>query len=156
MQNKAVKRWSLAGTGLVALTLLSACSPASDVQTTTATEISWQQQNTTVINYFAEWCAPCLRELPELNEFYHQQVADNPQLQLIGVSFDPMSNQQIRALVGKHGIEFPLALAQPVPNFPFARPNMLPATYVVHPDGSVTGPLMGEQTVESLRQATTK
>ena len=26
-----------------------------------------------IVNYFAEWCAPCLREIPELNHFHLQQ-----------------------------------------------------------------------------------
>lgn len=153
MHNKAVKRFFTTGAGLAALSLLTACSPAADVKTTTEQSVNWHESKTTVINYFAEWCAPCLRELPELNEFYHQQVANDATVDLIGVSFDPMTNEQIHGLVAKHGIEFPLALAEPVPNFPFARPKMLPATYIVHPDGDVTGPLMGEQTVESLSEA---
>jgi len=46
-----------------------------------------------------------------------------------------------------------LALMEPAPKFPFQRPQMLPATYVIKPDGSVKGPLMGEQDLESLENA---
>tara|TARA_B100000242_G_scaffold264982_1_gene212877 strand:- start:240 stop:695 length:456 start_codon:yes stop_codon:yes gene_type:complete len=138
----------------LAVLLLGACSPQPDITTTADDNVSWQQQDATVvINYFAEWCAPCLRELPELNEFYHQDVANNPELKLIGVSFDPLDNEQIRALAQRHGIDYPLALAQPPANYPFERPKMLPATYVVFPDGRVKGPMMGEQTLTSLRAA---
>lgn len=137
-----------------AAVLVASCSKPADVQTTDGETLSWQQQDTTVVvNYFAEWCAPCLRELPELNEFYHDDVKDDPQLKLIGVSFDALNNEQINDLAVRHSIDYPLALAQPVAKFPFERPKMLPATYVIFPDGKVTGPMMGEQTLGSLRQA---
>ena len=42
-----------------------------------------------------------LRELPELNEFHHQKPEN---VTLIGVSFDPMSNEDLAALKKKHGI----------------------------------------------------
>ncbi|WP_255801635.1 TlpA disulfide reductase family protein [Idiomarina loihiensis] len=103
-----------------------------------------------VVNYFAEWCAPCLRELPELNEFNQHKAKD---VELVGVSFDPMSNAELAELKQRHGIEFQLALMEPAPKFPFQRPQMLPATYVIKPDGSVKGPLMGEQDLESLENA---
>lgn len=136
------------------LGLLTACSPEPDVQLTNGEVVSWQNtEKTIVVNYFAEWCAPCLRELPELNEFYHQQAQADDRLQLVGVSFDPLNNQQIRQLKQQQGIDYPLALATPAPKFPFERPNMLPATYIIAADGTVHGPLMGEQTLTSLQQA---
>lgn len=159
MQSRVVKqtvrtttsRWLLAAS---MFGLLAACSPQPDVTTTSDQQVNWQQQDgTVVVNYFAEWCAPCLRELPELNEFYHQDVAGNDDLQLIGVSFDPLTNEQIHQLAERHGIEYPLALSEPAPAFPFERPKMLPATYIIKADGSVKGPLMGEQSLDSLREA---
>ncbi|MTJ02848.1 TlpA disulfide reductase family protein [Idiomarina piscisalsi] len=132
--------------------LLLGCSEQANVTTDNGKNYDWSSMHgkTVVVNYFAEWCAPCLRELPELNEFHHQKP-DN--VELIGVSFDPMSNEDLAALKEKHGIEFPLVLTQPAPAFPFERPNMLPATYVIRSDGSVDGPLMGEQTLGSLKNA---
>ena len=132
--------------------LLLGCSEQANVTTDNGKTYDWSSMygKTVVVNYFAEWCAPCLRELPELNEFHHQKP-DN--VELIGVSFDPMSNEDLAALKEKHGIEFPLVLTQPAPAFPFERPNMLPATYVIRSDGSVDGPLMGEQTLGSLKNA---
>ncbi len=132
--------------------LITACSQEPDVVTDTDNEFRWSSlgEKTVVVNYFAEWCAPCLRELPELNEFNQHKAKD---VELVGVSFDPMSNTELAELKQRHGIEFQLALMEPAPKFPFQRPQMLPATYVIKPDGSVKGPLMGEQDLESLENA---
>lgn len=135
-----------------AAVLITACSQEPDVVTDADNEFRWGNlgEKTVVVNYFAEWCAPCLRELPELNEF-NQHKAKN--VELVGVSFDPMSNAELAELKQRHGIEFQLALMEPAPKFPFQRPQMLPATYVIKPDGSVKGPLMGEQDLKSLENA---
>lgn len=135
-----------------AAVLITACSQEPDVVTDADNEFRWGNlgEKTVVVNYFAEWCAPCLRELPELNEFNQKKAKD---VELIGVSFDPMSNAELAELKQRHGIEFQLALMEPAPKFPFQRPQMLPATYVIKPDGSVKGPLMGEQDLESLENA---
>lgn len=149
-------KWVKSAT-LAALFVIVGCSKAPDITTTHAQKISLEElKQPLVVNYFAEWCAPCLRELPELNEFYHQDVVNSAQAQLIGISFDPLSNTQIQELATRHGIDYPLALAQPQPMLPFERPKMLPATYVIFPDGSVHGPMMGEQTLASLRHAITQ
>lgn len=135
-----------------AVVLITACSPEPDVVTDENKEFRWSELGgkTVVVNYFAEWCAPCLRELPELNEF-NELKPEN--VELIGVSFDPMSNNELAELKQRHGIEFQLALMSPAPKFPFQRPQMLPATYVIKPDGTVKEPLMGEQDLESLENA---
>ena len=136
----------------ISVCFMTACTPAPDFHTDSAGAMRWHdlQGRYVLVNYFAEWCAPCLKELPELNAF-HQQHAD--QVTLLGISFDPLDNQQLQQLRERYQIEFPLIQLQPAPNLPFAMPKMLPATYVISPDGKVSGPLLGEQHLGSLRSA---
>lgn len=103
-----------------------------------------------LVNYFAQWCAPCLREIPELNHFYHNQSRDN--IQLFAVSFDRKSPQQLKAIAQQHNIEFPLLAQEPAPAMLNRRPDALPATFLISPEGEVVKQLLGEQTQESLKQ----
>ncbi|MFT6267631.1 MAG: peroxiredoxin [Alphaproteobacteria bacterium] len=101
-----------------------------------------------VVNYFAEWCAPCLREIPELNEFYHQ-APDN--VKLFAVSFDNLSNEKLKAIQTKYNIEFPL-VSEVMNDFSFEKPQYLPATFIIKPNGELAGQLLGEQTTATLNE----
>ncbi len=101
-----------------------------------------------LINFWAEWCAPCLKEIPELNKLY--QARDQLNLELIGVSYDPLSHQQINAIVNKWSILYPIMATEPVPILPFSLPNSLPGNYLINPDGEVVAKLKGEQSYESI------
>lgn len=137
----------------VTVVTLAGCTKAADFHTDSSGSKRWQQLQGryVVVNYFAEWCAPCLKELPELNAFYRQHAE---QVSLFGISFDPLDNQQLELLRARYQIEFPLIQLQPEPTLPFARPKMLPATYIIDPAGTIIGPLYGEQNLLSLQKAT--
>ncbi len=99
-----------------------------------------------VINYFAEWCAPCLKEIPELNKF-NQQKSDN--MHLFAISYDNLSVPALIELREKYSMKFDL-ITDVKTALPFNKPAYLPATYVIKPDRSVHGPLLGEVTHEML------
>jgi thiol-disulfide isomerase/thioredoxin len=104
------------------------------------------QGNWTVINYFAEWCAPCLREMPELNHFYQQH---NDDVNIFAISFDPLNNDQLKALQKKYNIQFPII--DSLKTMPWSQPpNTLPTTYILDADGNVQKQLRGEQSAEKL------
>lgn len=102
-----------------------------------------------VVNYFAEWCAPCLKEIPELNAF-NKQSSDG--VVLFAISYDALSKEKLMSIKNKYNIEFPLIVEQKG-EFPFDRPSLLPATFVIKPGGTLAGQLLGEQTLESLNEA---
>ncbi|WP_395343378.1 TlpA family protein disulfide reductase [Ningiella sp. W23] len=102
-----------------------------------------------IVNYFAEWCAPCLKEVPELSEFNRIKGDDAV---LFAVSYDNLSDEELRELKQKYNMEFPLIASLNTP-FPFERPQYLPATYIINPDGTLKGQLFGEQSAQALIEA---
>jgi thiol-disulfide isomerase/thioredoxin len=104
-----------------------------------------------IINYFAEWCAPCLREIPELNEF-HSLSKDTGSAVLFGISYDAMQDHELDLLAKKYAIAFPL-INNIETELPFPPPKYLPATYLIRPDGTLAGQLLGEQNIHSLTDA---
>ena len=103
-----------------------------------------------VVNYFAEWCAPCLKEIPELNAF-GQFAAQQGDLSLFGVSFDALAPEELSDIQNKYGITFDLIDSRE-PKMLNSRPENLPATYIISPEGKVLKRLLGEQSNESLQQ----
>ncbi|WP_339725130.1 TlpA disulfide reductase family protein [uncultured Paraglaciecola sp.] len=101
-----------------------------------------------VVNYFAEWCAPCLREMPELNHFY--QLHKN-EIDIFAVSFDPLSSDKLIVLQQQYNIQFPVI--DEIHSMPWDQPpNSLPTTYILDADGKVQQQLKGEQSAEKLLQ----
>jgi len=118
----------------------------------TVTEKDWQG-DWVLVNYFAEWCVPCLKEVPELNAF--QQTISNEQhnIQLYAVSYDALDEQQLFAIKQKYNMGFPLIRTTPNPVLPIKKPGQLPATFLISPTGEVVKTLWGEQTSEGLLAA---
>jgi thiol-disulfide isomerase/thioredoxin len=101
-----------------------------------------------VVNYFAEWCAPCLREMPELNTFYQQH---NDEVDIFALSFDPLDKEQLVVLQKKYDIQFPII--DKLNTLPWGQPpNSLPTTYILDAHGKVQKQLKGEQSAEKLIQ----
>ena len=100
-----------------------------------------------VVNYWATWCAPCIREIPELNAFadeFHDRVA------VWGVNFDaPEGAEQLRQ-VQKMQITFPVFALNPSAQLGVVMLEVLPTTLVFDPQGALLATLVGPQTRESL------
>ena len=120
-----------------------------DFVSTQGDSFTWStmQEQTLVINYFAEWCAPCLKEVPELNAF-EKWTTTQPNVEFIAISYDPLSAQKLSEIIGKYDMQFPV-IGDTGDNFPIDLPKYLPATFIVK-SGNISKPLLGEQTLESL------
>lgn len=99
-----------------------------------------------LVNYWAEWCKPCLEEIPELN------ALDNaPDITVLGVNFDGITGTPLLELGERMGIEFTMLATDPGPQFGWQLPVALPATLVIDPQGSLVEARFGPQTEEDIR-----
>lgn len=112
---------------------------------------NWQnlQGQWVVVNYFAQWCVPCIKEIPELNDFaeFANQRSD---VALFAVNFDLLTPAESQTMVEEFGIEFDIMQEGPA-RAPFARPKTLPATFIISPQGELMVSLNGEQTNQGLQ-----
>ena len=103
-----------------------------------------------VVNYWAEWCAPCWAEVEELNALNEDQALAAA---VIGVNFDGIEGEALERLVAKMDIRFPVALDDPRAIWAYERPQVLPMTVIIGPDGDLRSQLQGPQTLDSLLAA---
>ena len=103
-----------------------------------------------IVNYWATWCGPCIKEIPELNRLAAQHA---DKLAVFGVNFDDPDGDRMRQDIQKMGIAFPVYAVDPHVVFQVKRPTVLPTTLIVAPDGSATRALIGPQTEDTLLAA---
>ncbi len=131
----------------IALILLTACSDHSSTPSGVALN---NGTHWLLINYWAEWCKPCLTEIPELNDFAERHAN---QALVYAVNYDGISGEQLESQVEKIGIRFQVLESDPGPTLGYERTQVLPATVVLTPTGEIQQVLYGPQTVESLELA---
>ena len=95
-----------------------------------------------LINYWAIWCAPCRKEVPELNELMHLH---RDKLHVIGVNFDGAKDEKLRSEVSKLGIEFPNFTRDPREIWGLEPVTVLPETLVLDGEGNLLHRLVGPQ-----------
>lgn len=60
-----------------------------------------------VLNFWATWCAPCVEELPLLNDFYRQNRANG--WQVLGLAVDKLV--PVQGFLKKMPLDFPVGMA---------------------------------------------
>jgi thiol-disulfide isomerase/thioredoxin len=110
-------------------------------------DLAAQRGKWVIVNYWATWCVPCIKEMPDISRFVtaHKNVA------AIGLAYEDSEPADIKAFLAKHPVAYPIAqvtLDQPPKDFD--EPRGLPTTYLISPDGKVAKHIVGPVTEASL------
>ena len=126
---------------LIVAGLLGACTPAAEFTDATGQSFSLRHfaGKPLLVNYFAPWCAPCLRELPLL-----ETLAQEGKIAVVVISYDPATPAELGALASRHHIRVPLLIADKEAHLPFSLPTGLPTSYLLDGEGRLQETLVGE------------
>jgi thiol-disulfide isomerase/thioredoxin len=103
-----------------------------------------------ILNYWASWCEPCRKEIPELIKFAQMHSPD--EVVVIGVNYDFVEPQQVEKFVKAFGITYPTLINDPAAQLGIEMVEVLPTTFVIDPTGKIIAQKAGEQTALSLDQ----
>jgi thiol-disulfide isomerase/thioredoxin len=101
-----------------------------------------------VINFWATWCPPCLKEIPDLVSLY-QSRGD---VMVIGVAMDYSDPKTVLKYVKSMSIPYPIVLGDRKIAAQIGPLSMLPTTYVFDPSGNPSVYKVGLVSRESLEE----
>lgn len=102
-----------------------------------------------LINFWATWCPPCVRELPAFDRF---AAANQDRVQVVGLAID--REQPVREFLARQPVRFPIGLAGPE-GAELSRSlgntaGGLPFTVLLDREGTVQQTKMGETHLADL------
>ena len=125
----------------------------SDTEEKTHNISEWQGK-TLVINFWATWCQPCLKEIPEFVQLQNQFAANN--VQFIGIAIDELP--VVARFKENAKMNYPVLVASEWEGFNLAQQlgnsaNTVPYTVVVNPEGKIIYRHVGAVKKEELQNA---
>jgi thiol-disulfide isomerase/thioredoxin len=97
-----------------------------------------------IVDFWATWCPPCRKQIPELKELY-ERYHKSKGLEIIGVACDTIQGDGVRDIgpfVRKFKINYPVLVAsEPVVNS--LGVEAIPTTLFIGPDGRLVQKVMG-------------
>lgn len=85
-----------------------------------------------VLNYWATWCGPCRKEIPDLSAMHDR----NDHITVLGLAFEETSEEEFFSFLEQYPATFPILLVDVMnPPQPFGAPKVLPTTILLNPEG---------------------
>jgi peroxiredoxin len=101
----------------------------------TAFSLAAQRGHVVLVNFWATWCVPCLREIPDLIRLHADLGIFG--LRVVGVSVDEGGWAAVRPYADRLGIPYPLVLDDGRTGAAFGSSEMMPTTFVVDRRGRI-------------------
>lgn len=100
-----------------------------------------------VLNYWATWCAPCRKEIPELSDL-HTARED---IVVLGLTYEDRELEVFDAFLEEFNPSYQVVLVDVyAPPEPFGAPRVLPTTIILDPKGYPVKTFLGPVTREKL------
>lgn len=130
--------------------LLSLLACSENISTAPQPRLEELRGQWVVINYWAQWCKPCIEEIPQLNALDAQYT----QVTVLGVNYDGASGTELEQQRQQLGVAFASLEVDPAVQLGTSKPVVLPTTLILNPAGQLVTTLIGPQTLESLALVT--
>lgn len=103
-----------------------------------------------VVNYWATWCGPCIKEMPELDALDRERE----DLKVLGLAFEETTPEELKAFLARRPVGYAIAAVDVyAPPKAFAVPKGLPTTHLVGPDGELEKSFLGPVTRADIEAA---
>ena len=114
---------------------------------------------TIFLNFWATWCGPCQRELPDIEALYNDRGKNEGDLVVLGVA-NPKTDEhpqnsdasvdEVKAFIDEHGITYSVLMDTSSRLFGAYGIMSFPTTFMIDKDGNVFGYVSGMLTADVM------
>ena len=114
---------------------------------------------TVFLNFFATWCGPCQREIPDIEALYRDRGENAGEVVVLGVA-NPKSSEhpqnsdvgvdEVEAFIDEYGITYPVLMDTTGQLFSSFGVSSFPTTFMIDKDGYVFGYAAGMLTADVM------
>jgi len=103
-----------------------------------------------LINFWATWCPPCRKEIPDLIRLQREYRSRG--LLVIGVTYPPQKLAEVRRFVRRAKVNYPVGLGTKGTTLLFTQSESLPLTIVISRNGTIQDIIEGILLPEEFEQ----
>jgi peroxiredoxin len=103
-----------------------------------------------VLNFWATWCPPCRKEIPDFMELQSQFGS---KIQFIGVALDDEGLAKVKPFVDANNISYPIVIGDKLTVDKYGDMSAIPVTFVIDKNGKIAARYVGmrqKATVETM------
>jgi thiol-disulfide isomerase/thioredoxin len=106
-----------------------------------------------VVNYWATWCAPCRKEIPDLSELHDRR----DDIVVLGLAFEDTEVEVFERFLVDYPASYPILLVDVYdPPADLGAPRALPTTFLVDATGTLVhtwlGPVTGQMITDWIEE----
>jgi thiol-disulfide isomerase/thioredoxin len=102
-----------------------------------------------VVNYWATWCGPCRKEMPELSELHDGR----DDVTVLGLAYEDTDDAAFEEFLLEYHASYPILKVDVFqPPEPFGAPKVLPTTIILDPQGRAVKAFLGPVTGKDIER----
>ncbi|OUO91993.1 cytochrome C biogenesis protein [Gordonibacter sp. An230] len=122
-------------------------------------KLSDYRGKTVFLNFWATWCGPCQREIPDIEALYNDRGKNEGDLVVLGVANpktpehpqnSDVSVDEVKAFIDEQGITYPVLMDTSTQLFGAYGIMSFPTTFMIDKDGNVFGYVSGMLTADMM------
>lgn len=138
---------------LISLLFLSSTALAVDFSFTDTEgqshQLSQYKGKWVVVNFWATWCPPCRKEIPDLSDFH----LENDDAIVIGVNYEPgLTDERLKKFIALYLVSYPVTRFNDEIIKALGEPRGLPTTILIDQQGNVVKKVSGMVTDRRLNE----
>ncbi len=107
----------------------------------------------TLINFWATWCGPCQKEIPDLINLNKEMT--NKNVKILGISTDRGTNvlEDVGQFISEKGINYQNLISNEDLEEAFGNIRVIPTSFIVNSDGKIVQTIVGMRSKEQFAEA---